>query len=252
MKQSITLPALLLCTVIPIAWSAETLDFKDETTRINYSLGYQIGGDFKQQNVEMNAEAVVEGIKDALAGGEPKMSMPEMHQTLVDLKQKVEADLKEKMRLRENELIAAGEKFMEENAKKEGVITTESGLQYKVIKEGSGKKPIGTDTVTINFKAFTFDGREFDSSEKHGKPATFQVNRVISGWSEGLQQMKEGGKAMLYVPPKLGYTRSGPLSHQTLVFEVELLSIDKPEAKSEASTENTAAPTSGSEPAKTQ
>jgi FKBP-type peptidyl-prolyl cis-trans isomerase FklB len=236
MKRSITLSALLLCSIATTAWSQKILDYTDETTRINYSLGYQIGGDFKRQNVEMNADAVIQGIQDALSGGEPKISQPEMLQTLRDLKQRVEATQKEQMRLRENELIAAGKKFMEENAKKEGVITTESGLQYKVVKEGTGAIPGPTDKVTVNYKGFLFDGREFDSSFKRGKPATFQVNGVIKGWTEGLQLMKEGGKTLLYVPPQLGYARSGPLAHQTLIFEVELLSVGEPPVAEQAKT----------------
>jgi len=234
MKRPITLTALLLCSVASSAWSAKILDFSDQTTRINYSLGYQIGGDFKKQDVEMNADAVIQGIHDALTGGEPKMTRPEMLQTLRELKQKVEATQKAQMQLRENELLAAGKKFMQENADKEGVVTTDSGLQYKVVEEGTGPTPGPTDKVTVNYKGFLLDGREFDSSFKRGRPATFQVNGVIKGWSEGLQLMKEGGKMMLFIPPELAYTRSGPLAHQTLIFELELLSVGKPEAAAEA------------------
>ena len=252
MKLTITLPTLLLCSMVSTAWSGEALDFNDETTRINYSLGYQIGGDFKQQKVEMNADAVVQGIQDALAGGEPKISRPEMLQTLRDLKQKVDATAKEQKLLRENELIAAGNKFMEENAKKEGVITTDSGLQYKVIEEGTGVTPGPTDKVTVNYKGFLFDGREFDSSFKRGRPATFQVNGVIKGWGEGLQLMKEGGKMMLYIPPKLAYTHSGPLAHQTLIFELDLLSVGEPKAESEAAAASSPEPTTTTEPAKSE
>jgi len=253
MKKSITLSCLLLCSLASTTWAQQkTLDFNDETTRINYSLGYQIGGDFKQQNVEINADAVVQGIQDALSDAEPKMTRPEMLQTLRELKDKVVAEQKKQMQLRENELIAAGKKFMEENAKKEGVITTESGLQYKVIEEGSGPSPSPTDKVTVNYRAFLLDGREFDSSFKHNKPATFQVNGVIKGWSEGLQLMKVGGKSMLYIPPELAYTRSGPLAHQTLTFEVELLSIGEPQTKSEAGAGTTAETTSKTETAKSE
>jgi FKBP-type peptidyl-prolyl cis-trans isomerase FklB len=234
MKPSLTLPTLLLCTLASTAWSDNSLDFTDETTRINYSLGYQIGGDFKRQNVEMNADAVVQGIQDALEGGEPKLSRPEMLQTLRDLKEKVETTQKEQRQLREQELIDAGKTFMKDNAQKEGVKTTDSGLQYKVLKEGTGAIPGPTDKVTVNYKGFLLDGREFDSSFKRGKPATFQVNGVIRGWTEGLQLMKEGGKMQLFIPPQLAYARSGPLAHQTLIFEVELLSVGEPPAAVQA------------------
>ena len=240
MKHSITLSALLLCSVLPTAWSGETLNFEDETTRINYSLGYQIGGDFKRQKIELNSEAVVQGIHDALRGGQPQMPMSEMHKTLVDLKTKVVAEEKEFRKLRENELLAAGKKFMEENANKPGVITTASGLQYKVLQEGTGATPKATDKVTVNYIGTFIDGNPFDSSFKRGKPATFQVNGVIKGWTEGLQLMKEGGKMQLFIPPELAYTRSGPLAHQTLIFEVDLLAIEKPKPEDQtkpASTE---------------
>jgi FKBP-type peptidyl-prolyl cis-trans isomerase FklB len=232
MKQSIALTALLLSSVIPTAWSAEKLDFADEATRINYSLGYQIGGDFKRQQIEMNADAVTQGIHDALTGGEPQMPMPDMHQTLRELKTKVESEQKTQKQLRENELLAAGKAFMEANAKQPGVVTTASGLQYKIVKEGSGATPSPTDKVTVHYRGRLLDGREFDSSFKRGKPATIQVNGVIKGWTEGLQLMKEGGKMQLFIPPELAYTRSGPLAHQTLMFEVELLSVGEPKAES--------------------
>ena len=175
-----------------------------------------------------------------MSGAKPQMPMTEMHKTLVDLKTKVIAEEKEFRKLRENELIAAGKKFMEENAQKPGVVTTASGLQYKVLKEGTGATPKPTDKVTVNYIGTFLDGNPFDSSVKRGKPATFQVNGVIKGWTEGLQLMKEGGKMMLYIPPELAYTRSGPLAHQTLIFELDLLSVgepqdqNEPEAKTEA------------------
>ena len=225
MKQPLQVSALLLCSVLSAAWAGEPLDFEDETTRVSYSLGYQIGGDFKKQQVEMNAEAVVEGIRDALKGGQPQMSQPEMHSTLVALKDKIVAEQKAQRKLQENEVVAAGKTFMQENAKKEGVVTTESGLQYKIIKEGSGAKPGPADEVTVQYRGMRLDGTEFDSSYKKGKPATFKLNSVIQGWSEGLLLMREGGKMQLYIPPQLAYRNRGPLGHQTLIFDVELLSV---------------------------
>jgi FKBP-type peptidyl-prolyl cis-trans isomerase len=159
------------------------------------------------------------------------MSQPEMTATLVELKRKVVAE-KNKRNI-ENELgyLAEGKQFMEENANKEGVVTTESGLQYKVIKPGTGKSPGPQDTVTVHYKGTLIDGQPFDSSFKRDKPATFAVNRVIKGWSEGLQLMKEGGKSMLYIPQNLAYGTRGPLAHRTLIFEVELLKVDQLKAE---------------------
>ena len=227
MKQSHTLAALTLCLGVAPAWSGEALDFKDETTRISYSLGYQIGGDFKRQKVDMNADAVVQGIQDALTSAKSQMSTAEMQSTLIGLKNKVVAEQNAGRKLRENETVVAGKKFMEENAQKEGVVTTDSGLQYKVLQEGTGASPGATDMVTVQYRGTKIDGVEFDSSFKRGKPATFQLNKVIRGWGEGLMLMKEGGKRQLFIPPNLAYRNRGPLGHQTLIFEVELLSVEQ-------------------------
>ena len=130
----------------------------------------------------------------------------------------------------ENELgmLAAGKQFLEENAKKEGVVTTPSGLQYQVIEEGSGRSPGPGDTVTVNYRGTLIDGSVFDSSAKHGGPATFKLDAVIKGWSEGLRLMKEGGKAKLFIPQNLAYGQRGPLAHRALIFDVELLKVGAP------------------------
>jgi FKBP-type peptidyl-prolyl cis-trans isomerase len=128
---------------------------------------------------------------------------------------------------------------MEENAKKEGVVTTDSGLQYQIIEEGTGKAPSPTDKVTVNYRGTLINGNEFDSSYSRGEPATFQLNGVIKGWTEGLQHIKEGGKIKLFIPPELAYGGRGPLAHRTLVFDVELLSVgDAPEKDSQAKAAN--------------
>lgn len=234
MKLSIFLPAVVFSVLSAPLSADEALNLDNETARINYSLGYQIGGDFKRQDVDMDAEAVVQGISDALTGARPKMSQPEMTSTLMELKRKVVAE--QQKRGVENELkyLAEGKEFMEENAKKEGVITTESGLQYKVIEPGSGKSPGPQDQVTVHYRGSFIDGKEFDSSFKKKKPATFAVNRVIKGWSEGLQLMKQGGKSQLFIPQNLAYGSRGPLAHRTLIFEVELLGVEPPKPETAA------------------
>lgn len=234
MKLPIYLPVFLLWSLSAPLSAAEALDLENETTRINYSLGYQIGGDFKRQGVEIDAEAVVQGIHDALSGAEPQMPPAEMNATLMELKRKVVAEQRKRRVERELEYIAAGEKFMQENAKKEGVITTESGLQYKVIESGTGKSPGPEEQVTVHYRGTLIDGKEFDSSHKSGQPATFRLNGVIKGWSEGLQLMKEGGKSQLVIPPKLAYGDRGPLGHRTLIFDVELISVGEPPAAAAA------------------
>ena len=229
MKFSIVTPTVLFCLLSAPLAAEDELNFEDKTVRINYSLGYQIGGDFKRQGVDMNADAVVQGIRDALSDSNPQMSQPEMTATLMELKRKVVAEQHERKAQTEIERVNEGAKFMEENAKKEGVVTTASGMQYKVIEAGSGSSPGPEDKVTVHYAGKLIDGMVFDSSHKKGKPVTFGLNRVIKGWSEGLQMMKEGGKSQLVIPPKLAYGDRGPLANRTLIFDVELLSIEKPE-----------------------
>lgn len=235
MKYVVTAVILATASAVGATQAGEPLNFEDETTRINYSLGYQIGGDFKRQGIAMDAGAVVQGIQDAASGAEPKMPAEEMKTTLMELKQTIVANQKKRGVEKELELLAEGKKFMEENAAKEGVVTTESGLQYKILEEGSGKAPGPEDKVTVNYRGTTIDGVEFDSSQKRGKPASFKLNAVIKGWSEGLQLMKEGGKAELYIPQNLAYGGRGPLAHRTLIFDVELISVgDEAPAPAEA------------------
>jgi FKBP-type peptidyl-prolyl cis-trans isomerase FklB len=209
------------------AWagSEQPLELKTDSQKINYSLGYQIGGDFKRQGIELDGAAVVRGIQDAISGKEPLMKPEEVRATLMELRRKIIAAQQEKRKEAEQKKLADGKKYMEENAKKPGVVTTKSGLQYKVLKEGTGKSPSATDLVTVNYRGTTVDGKEFDSSYKRGKPASFRLNGVIKGWTEGLQLMKEGGKAELVIPPKLAYGSRGALGDQTLIFDVELISV---------------------------
>ncbi|MGB5677618.1 MAG: FKBP-type peptidyl-prolyl cis-trans isomerase [Gammaproteobacteria bacterium] len=225
MKLSIYLPAIIVYFLsVPV--HAEALNLEDETTRINYSLGHQIGGDFKRQGVEMKAEAVVQGIRDALSGAQPQMSPVEMKDTLMQLKRKVVADQRKHKVERELEQLKEGKEFLAQNAKKEGVVTTGSGLQYQVIEAGSGKTPGPKDTVTLHYRMTMIDGEEYSNSYKKNEPATFQVDRALRGWSEGLQLMKEGGKFRFYIPQHLAYRNRGPLAHRTLITDIELIKVE--------------------------
>jgi FKBP-type peptidyl-prolyl cis-trans isomerase len=218
--------AIVAVLNLPVAAHAEdAVDLDDGNNRINYTLGYQIGDDFKRQGVDIDAEAMLQGIQDAAAGADPRLSAAEMQTTLVELRQSLAAEQQRQKAEQERELLAEGEAFLEENAKKEGVVTTESGLQYKMIEDGSGRTPAPTDKVTVHYTGTLIDGTEFDSSHKRGKPATFGLNAVIKGWTEGLQLMKEGGKAQLFIPPELAYGDRGRLAHRTLIFDVELISV---------------------------
>jgi len=202
---------------------------KDENDRVNYSLGHQIGGDFKRQGVEVRPALVVKGIQDALSGAEPLMTPEEMNKALMDLKKRIVTAQREERKQAAEDNLAKGKAFLEENAKKEGVETLPSGLQYKVIQEGSGATPEATDTVVVHYRGTLIDGTEFDSSYSRGNPATFRADRVIRGWTEALQMMKEGAKWQLFIPPDLGYGQGGAGAkigpNSTLIFEVELISV---------------------------
>ena len=243
MRISPLIGVALLAVPYGILSAADALNLSDETARINYSLGYQIGGDFKRQGVEMNAPAIIKGIEDAVADAEPLMSTEDMRTTLMELKRKIVAEQKAKAAEQERTMIEAGKKFMEENAKQSGVVTTASGLQYQIVEAGKGKTPSPTDQVSVNYRGTLVDGKEFDSSYSRGEPTSFQLNEVVEGWTEGLQLIKEGGKIKLFVPPTLAYGERGPMANQTLIFDVELLSVGAAPAPEE--TPEAAAPKEG-------
>jgi FKBP-type peptidyl-prolyl cis-trans isomerase FklB len=230
MKKSLIVLAAL--AVVTTAFSEEKKPLTEMKDKVSYSIGVDIGNTFKKQNVEVNADVLMQGIKDALAGGKTALTPDEMKATMTafsqDLMKKQETAMKEAAQKNKGE----GEKFLAENKKKPGVKTTASGLQYKVLKEGTGPKPAETDAVVTDYKGTLINGTEFDSSYKRGQPAEFPVDRVIKGWTEGLQLMKAGSKYQFFVPPDLAYGERGAGQeigpNETLIFEVELKSIKKP------------------------
>ncbi|HAK07310.1 MAG TPA: hypothetical protein DCO65_08625 [Spartobacteria bacterium] len=197
---------------------------KDTKDKVSYSIGLNIGFNLKKQNVSINPDTFALGVKDALAG-KPQMTEEQVKETMTAF----EKEMIDKQKSAGVKNGADGEKFLAENKKKEGVKTTASGLQYKVIKEGTGAQPKETDTVVANYRGTLIDGTEFDSSYKRGQPATFPVSGVIKGWTEALQMMKVGSKYQLFIPASLAYGERamgadiGPNS--TLIFEVELVGI---------------------------
>ena len=197
---------------------------KDTKDKVSYSIGLNIGFNLKKQNVSINPDTFALGVKDALAG-KPQMTEEQVKETMTAF----EKEMIDKQKAAGVKNGADGEKFLAENKKKEGVKTTASGLQYKVIKEGTGAQPKETDTVVANYRGTLIDGTEFDSSYKRGQPATFPVTGVIKGWTEALQMMKVGSKYQLFIPASLAYGEQamgadiGPNS--TLIFEVELMDV---------------------------
>jgi FKBP-type peptidyl-prolyl cis-trans isomerase len=211
------------------AQAAEEPKLEDEMDRTSYSVGYQIGSDFKRQGVKLNPGALAKGMQDAVSEAKPLMTQQEMTQLLVDLKKKMVAAQQEEIKKMADKSLAEGEAFRSANGKKEGVKTLASGLQYKVVREGAGGSPKATDKVTVHYRGTLIDGTEFDSSYARNEPATLQVDQVIPGWTEALQLMKAGSKNELFIPPGLAYGERGvgPIPpNSTLIFEVELLSIE--------------------------
>jgi len=203
--------------------------------KLSYSFGLNIGKNLKQQEVNISLDMVVRGIKDALFDIEPLMTQEEITEVLMTHQKERLAKQAEERKQAAEKNLREGSQFLQENKGKEGVVTLPSGLQYKVIKPGTGKTPKAEDTVTTHYRGTLIDGTEFDSSYSRGKPATFPVRGVIAGWTEALQLMKEGAKWKLFVPANLAYGESGRGNkiepNATLIFDIELLSVDevKPE-----------------------
>jgi FKBP-type peptidyl-prolyl cis-trans isomerase FklB len=214
------------------------LTLKTEKDKASYAIGLNIGRSMHKDAVDVDPSIVMRGMKDGLSGAKPLLTDDEARATMVAL----QADLRKKQELKmqvEGEANKkAGDAFLAENKTKDGIVTLPSGLQYKVLTEGTGPKPAATDTVVCNYKGTLLDNTEFDSSYKRGQPATFPVSGVIKGWTEALQLMPVGSKWELFIPSELAYgARGGPGGgigpNATLVFEVELLSI-KPKAEVQA------------------
>jgi FKBP-type peptidyl-prolyl cis-trans isomerase FklB len=198
--------------------TAETVAPQSDNDKAIYSLGYDLGTELKGHALELNSELLLQGINDAIEGNKPLVKTSGRNRALAQIRaQRVQHNLEQSLA------------FLAENAKKEGVVTLESGLQYKVIKAGEGKSPKATDSVSVNYRGTLIDGTEFDSSYDRGKPVTFQLKKVIKGWREALPLMKEGAKWALYIPPELAYGKRTPRktipANSALIYEVELIAV---------------------------
>ena len=245
-RLAIVVSAVLLCNFAFTAAVAENKPdeakpadansaFKTDKEKISYAFGTNIGRSLKDGPIkdEITLDIFIQGIKDSAAGGKMLMSPEEIKlaqtnfQKYMQAKQAAETA---KMPSKEQNK-TAGDQFLAENKKKEGVVTLPSGLQYQVIKEGTGAMPKATDTVTTHYKGTLIDGTVFDSSIDRGEPAQFPVNGVIKGWIEALQLMKVGSKWKLFIPSDLAYGDHGAPpkigANAVLIFEIELISIDK-------------------------
>ena len=207
---------------------AKAVTLATDLEKVSYSIGAQIGQNFKRQAIEINLDVMVQGIKDALAGGQLALGEDEMRQIMSDFMQRNMAKMQELRKAEAGKNLAEGNAFLEANKSKPGVKVLPSGLQYRVIREGTGKTPTANDRVKTNYAGRLIDGTEFDSSYKRGEPAEFAVKGVIPGWTEALQLMKEGGKWELYIPANIAYGERGNRGippNSTLVFDIELLAV---------------------------
>lgn len=209
------------------------LTLKTPKEKFSYALGMRMGSNLKKQEVPVDPAILERGLKDALAGGKTLLTDQEAQAAMME----VQADLHKKQEAKMQAEGAAnkkqGEDFLAANKSKEGVTTLPSGLQYKILKEGTGPKPAASDTVECNYRGTLIDGKEFDSSAKHGGPASFPVSGVIKGWTEALQLMPVGSKWQLFIPADLAYGDRGAGADigpdSTLIFDVELVSIKQPD-----------------------
>jgi FKBP-type peptidyl-prolyl cis-trans isomerase FklB len=220
-----------VCLLLMSCGGGKKAELKNDMDSVSYAIGLDVGRTFQRQGIEVTPDAFMQGLKDASdTSGKPMMTDEQIQSCMMAFQQKMIAKQQEKMQQQSGAATAEGEKFLAENKSKPGVVTTASGLQYKVIKAGSGKKPKASNEVKVHYRGSLINGTEFDNSYKRGEPVTFPVGGVIPGWTEVLQLMPVGSKWEVYIPASLGYgnNAAGPIPPgSTLVFEVELLAIVK-------------------------
>jgi FKBP-type peptidyl-prolyl cis-trans isomerase FklB len=224
------IPMLALALLVSAGCRQEKIETTTPKQRVSYSIGVDIGNNFKRQSIDIDPKVMAAGVADAIAG-KTVLTEAERREVMTKFQQEMMAKMQAGQKVDGEKNLKTGEEFLVANAKKDGVKTTASGLQYKILKSGTGNTPKATDTVKTHYHGTLIDGTVFDSSVDRGEPATFPVNGVIPGWTEALQLMKEGDKWQLYIPAKLAYGENGAGGkigpNSALIFDVELLSIEK-------------------------
>jgi FKBP-type peptidyl-prolyl cis-trans isomerase FklB len=209
--------------------AAKSVELKTQMDKVSYGIGYSVARNLKSQKIAVNVEALVRGLRDTLSGAKPLLTSAQIDAVMMAWQSEMQGKQMKEMAAVGAKNKAAGDAYLAKNKTAEGVVTLPSGLQYKILKAGDGKKPLATDTVECNYRGTLIDGTEFDSSYKRGTPASFQVTGVIPGWTEALQLMPVGSKWQLAIPGNLAYGPSGAGRQigpdTTLIFEVELLAI---------------------------
>ncbi len=236
--------ATATAAVQPAAAASVAVASKLETEKqkVSYAIGSQLGAQLKRDELDLDLKIFTQAIEDAMQGKPSMMEPAEMMQTMQEFQKRKQAEMQEKRQGLAKENKEQGDKFLADNAKKEGIVTTTTGLQYKVLTEGHGPKPAKEATVEVHYRGTLINGEEFDSSYKRGQPATFPINRVIPGWTEALQLMPEGSKWQLFIPASLAYGPGGTGKigpNATLLFEVELLRAAVAEEKPAAAATTT-------------
>lgn len=239
MKRFFMMNIAILVLLVLVASPAVAVDrakysrnnnlLKTELDRASYSIGMSLGRDFKTRDIAINPDIIAMGIRDMIEGNELLMTEDDAIAALQELQNMAAAKQQEFLTQMAEKNKASGDAFLTDNGQRDGVITTDSGLQYEILAEGTGKTPQATDQVKVDYRGSFIDGEEFDSSYQRGEPASFSVQGIIPGWTEALLMMKEGAKWKLYVPSALAYGEQGapPViePNSTLVFEVELKEI---------------------------
>jgi len=215
------------------AWAEDEQVLKDDKAKVSYSIGVSIGSNWKRQGVEVDLDILNKGLRDALGGGTQLLTEQEVRDVLMAYQQKLQGKREDLRKQLAEENREKATTFLAENKSKPGIVTTESGLQYKVLAEGAGPMPGSNDTLTVNYRGTLLDGAEFDSSFKRNQPWTAPANRGVKGWSEALHKMKLGDKWQLFIPPDLAYGDTPPPGApippgSVIVFEVELVTNAPP------------------------
>lgn len=227
--------AVSLCYFSQVAGAADDkgAQLKDSKDKVSYSIGVDIGKSIQKQNIVINPDIFLKGLKDGIADKPALMTEEDIRKTLLSLQTEMLEKQKAQMKEVSTKNEADGQKFLTENKKRKDVVTLSDGLQYRIIKDGTGESPKATDIVTTHYRGKLINGTEFDSSYTRGEPVKFALNNVIPGWTEALQLMKPGAKWELFIPAKLAYGEHGVGQligpNATLIFEVELLNVEKPQ-----------------------
>jgi FKBP-type peptidyl-prolyl cis-trans isomerase len=219
------------CLLAVAACAAEPPALKTQKEKVSYGIGVEMGKNFRREGIEVDSDALLKGLKDGLAGQKLLISEEDLRKILMDFQAELKQKQIETIKTAAGDNKKEGDAFLAENKKKEGVVTLASGLQYKILKAGTGKKPTAADTVECHYRGTLINGTEFDSSYRRGEPSVFPVSGVIPGWREALALMPVGSRWQLFIPPELAYGARGAGRDigpgATLIFELELLGIKR-------------------------